>query len=95
MVHLRRELNILLDKENRMWSQRSRVQWLTNGDRNTSYFHGVATQRNRKNFIKGIRDSSGERVTDETIVSDIFVDFYSRLSASSGPHDIDRVLEGV
>ena len=95
MVHLRHELNVLLDKENRMWSQRSRVQWLTNGDRNTSYFHGVATQRKRKNFIKGIRDSSSEWVTDETIVSDIFVDFYSKLFTSSRPHDIDRVLEGV
>lgn len=54
VVHLRRELNVLLDKENHMWSQRSHVQWLTNGDRNTSYFHGVAAQRKHKNFIKGI-----------------------------------------
>ena len=28
VVQLRRELNFLLDKENRMWSQRSRAQWL-------------------------------------------------------------------
>ncbi|XP_075656475.1 uncharacterized protein LOC142626562 [Castanea sativa] len=95
VVHLRHELNVLLDKENCMWSQRSRVQWLTNGDRNTSYFHGIATQRKSKNFIKGIRAFFGEWVMDETVVSDIVVDFYSKLFSSSRPHDIDRVLEGV
>ena len=43
VLHLRLELIVLLDKENRMWAQRSRIQWLTNGDRNTGYFHGIAT----------------------------------------------------
>ena len=43
VVQLHRELNVLLDKENRMWSQRSRAQWLACGDRNTKFFHGVAT----------------------------------------------------
>ena len=95
MVHLKRELNVLLDKENCMWAQRSCIQWLTNRDRNTGYFHGVATQRKHKNFIKGIRNSSGEWVTNKNIVFDICVDFYSRLFTSSSSHDIDRVLEGV
>lgn len=45
VVQLRRELNVLLDKESRMWAQRSRAQWLANGDRNTHFFHGVATQK--------------------------------------------------
>ena len=28
VVQLRQELNVLLDKENRMWFQRSRALWL-------------------------------------------------------------------
>ena len=35
VVQLKRELNVLLDKENRMWFQRSRALWLVEGDRNT------------------------------------------------------------
>ena len=75
VVQLRRELNFLLDKENRMWSQRSRAQWLACGDQNTKYFHGVATQRKRRNFIKGIRDPQGVWVSDERGVGEVFVDF--------------------
>lgn len=40
---LQRELNVLLDKESRMWRQRARTQFVVKGDKNTSYFHGVAT----------------------------------------------------
>ena len=83
VLHLRHELNVLLDKENHMWAQRSHIQWLTNGDRNIGYFHGDATQRKQKNFIKGIRNSSSEWIMDKNVVSDIFVDFYSRLFISS------------
>ena len=94
VMQLRRELNVLLDKEGRMWAQRPRAQWLANGDPNTKFFHGVATHRKRKNFIKSIKDVQDEWVTDEEAVSSIFVDFYSRLFTISCPTDFKRVLEG-
>lgn len=59
VIQLRRELNVLLKKENQMWRQWSRAQWVAKGDWNMKYFHGVATQRKRRNFIKGIRDRDG------------------------------------
>ena len=95
VIHLRRELNILLDKESRMWKQRARTQWVAKGDKNTRYFHGVATQRKRRNFIKGIKDGEEAWQTDEGVVSGIFVEFYTRLFTQSQPHDLDRVVEGV
>ena len=59
VVQLKRELNTFLDKEIHMWFQRSRALWLVEGDRNTNFFHGVATQHNWSNFIKGIQDRDG------------------------------------
>ena len=42
---LKGEINVLLDREARMWNQRSKVLWLNNGDNNTKYFHSKATKR--------------------------------------------------
>ena len=53
---LKIELNELYDKEERMWHQKSWLQWLKCGDQNTKFFHGSATQRKRRNFIKGLRE---------------------------------------
>ena len=35
---LRMEINLLQDRESRMWCQRSRVLWLSKGDNNTTSF---------------------------------------------------------
>ena len=95
VVSLKRELNILLDKESRMWKQRARTQWMAQGDNNTKYFHAVATKRKRRNFIKGIRDEGGTWQSDEGVVSNVFVEHYTKLFSTFTVHDLDRVLEGV
>ena len=44
MKLLEREVNQLLDKEAKMWGQRSRVMRLRDGDYNTKFFHSKASQ---------------------------------------------------
>lgn len=95
VIQLKKELNVLHDKEEKMWQQQSRVQWLKNGDQNTNFFHGTATQRKRKNFIKGLRDGNGVWQEDEEVFSALFNDFYTNLFTSSNPQDLDHVLDGV
>lgn len=56
---LREELAVLYAKEEKMWKQRSRNQWLQHGDRNTRFFHCQATQRRRRNYIRQLRDNDG------------------------------------
>lgn len=46
-------LCILKDQET-FWLQRSRLQWIQEGDRNTTFFHRVATTTRTYNHIKGI-----------------------------------------
>ena len=60
---IRMEINLLQDRESRMWCQRSRMLWLSKRDNNTTFFHSRATKRFRKNLIRGIRDQNGVWVT--------------------------------
>jgi hypothetical protein len=49
--NVERELDSLLEQEELYWRQRSRINWLKDGDRNTKFFHRKATWRAKKNNI--------------------------------------------
>lgn len=45
------DLEQTLSMQEDYWCQRGRSNWLTNMDKNTSYFHHKATSRKERNFI--------------------------------------------
>ncbi|KAL5571254.1 hypothetical protein UlMin_020851 [Ulmus minor] len=49
----------LMHKEELYWKQRSRVNWLKDGDKNTKFFHRKASNRRFKNEILGVCDKNG------------------------------------
>lgn len=52
---LEAKLEKLLLKEEIYWKQRSRVNWLSEGDRNMAYFHKSASACKKRNLIHRLR----------------------------------------
>ncbi|KAL6137214.1 hypothetical protein ACLB2K_062506 [Fragaria x ananassa] len=70
-------LHSLLSQEETFWRQRAKVTWLRDGDRNTTYFHHKASNRKRKNNIKGLYDECGMWVEDDEGVEKIVSSYFS------------------
>jgi hypothetical protein len=69
----------LLYREEMMWLQRSRIAWLREGDRNTSYFHRQAVWRARKNRIKKLRESNGDWHESRSELEQLAFNFFKSL----------------
>lgn len=61
------------------WKQRSRVLWLSEGDKNTKFFHSHASERRRVNKIKSLKNEDGRVVKSEREISRVATDYFSRL----------------
>lgn len=73
---LKHEIATLVDKENRLWFQRSKVLWAKFGDRNSKFYHFHASQRKRKNLIHKIRDNHGKLILNKDKIADVLVHYY-------------------
>ncbi|KAK2661975.1 hypothetical protein Ddye_000549 [Dipteronia dyeriana] len=63
-----RDLDNLLNHEEILWLQRSRVSWMKEGDRNTNFFHAKASNKRSRNTIRGrYDDDGGWRSSDEEL----------------------------
>ncbi|XP_050232922.1 uncharacterized protein LOC126681423 [Mercurialis annua] len=68
-----------------IWIQKSRLKWSTEGDRNTKFFHSVASKHYRNNHISSIQ-------VDENVVSEpsdirsFIIDFFKSLYSQQEKH---------
>lgn len=80
--------------EERYWRQRSREQWLREGDMNTTYFHNVVKGRKIKNNILMLKDEQGTDFFSEGAKDNIAVEYFIKLFMSSNPVDHESLFEG-
>ncbi|KAH1039300.1 hypothetical protein J1N35_041043 [Gossypium stocksii] len=77
------KLGKLYTEEEGYWAQRSRINWLREGDRSTKFFHMRATSRHKKNNIKRFRGHGGIWVYDTKGICKIAGDYFQNLFTSS------------
>ncbi len=92
---LRGEINILVEKEEIFWRQRSRGAWLKERDRNTQFFHACASQQKKVNTIVGLQDQNGVWGSNPIVIKDTAVAYFHNLFVSSNPDAIDEVVQHV
>ncbi|PKA46284.1 Putative ribonuclease H protein [Apostasia shenzhenica] len=77
------EYNSCLTRQEIWWSQRAKVRWLSEGDRNTSFFHRMATQRKRDSHINFLFNDNQQKIeTDQAMMSLLFTFFQSKWQPS-------------
>lgn len=78
-----------------MWKQRAKDFWVKEGDRNTRYFHQVASGRKKHNRIVGAINPSGETTNNEEEIENCFINYFTSIFSSSGVQDMGSVYEAV
>lgn len=77
-THLSMEFEEVAKNEEIAWKQRSRIQWLKNGDKNTKYFHRVATAHKRFNTIDTIEEG-GDTINEADTIKITIQNYYQNL----------------
>lgn len=75
-----------------MSKQRSRLDWLKEGDQNTRYFHCRANQRNKRNFIAGLEDDTSAWFEEEGRMANLIEEYFGALFTSLDPLGFDEIL---
>eukprot|EP00253_Pinus_taeda_P031168 PITA_31168 len=79
--NLQKQWEDRLIQEEQLWKQKSRVQWLKHGERNTSFFHKSTIQHRANNRILSLKKDDGAKVsTREKIGSELNLYFRSLLT---------------
>ena len=90
-----KQLDDLLLKQEIYWAQHSQLAWLKFGDKNTKIFHSKASQRHRRNFIQGIKNSKGVWVDKIEDVAEVAVHYFENIFSSSMFDRMDECLNAV
>jgi hypothetical protein len=85
----------LQHREEIMWRQRSQIQWLAEGDKNTRFFHLRASKRKKRNKIYSLTRQDGSTIEDQDELCQMTRDFYRNLYTSEGTSGMDEVLASV
>lgn len=73
------ELEEVLQQEQVLWFQKSRTDFLLNGDRNTRFYHLSTIIRRRHNRILRLQSDSGESIEDPDVIKEIITNFFKGL----------------
>lgn len=92
---IQKEMDELWHHEECCWSQRARVKWLQDGDRNTKFFHATTIQRRGRNRIKRIQNARGDWIEGKDNIFNMILDHFEEVYRSDTPDGINACLANI
>lgn len=83
-IHL--DIEEIWDRQESIWKQKSREQWLANRDRNTRFFHASTAIRRKWNFIWAIIENSNRQIQGRRNIGNYFLHNFKEVYKSSYPN---------
>ncbi|KAL0286683.1 UNVERIFIED_CONTAM: hypothetical protein Sangu_2471600 [Sesamum angustifolium] len=83
-----------LEREELIWKQKGKTQWLREGDRNTSFFHSEASERHKHNMVSQLLYERGAILTSQEDIQKAISDYFHDIFCSTKPepHKVDEIL---
>ena len=78
-LRLQSELAQTLKQEEILWYQKSRGEWLTNGDKNTRYYHIKTIIWRNRNKVNTLRRVDGNWVSKREEVQNLITEYFRNL----------------
>lgn len=66
-------------QEEILWKQKSRINWLREGERNTKFFHQAMIQHRQRNRILSIKNEEGERIIEQEGIEKVLVEYHKEI----------------
>ncbi|CAN1162022.1 LINE-1 retrotransposable element ORF2 protein [Linum perenne] len=79
---IRSKLEAVLWQEDALWVQKSRSKWISDGDRNTSYFHLTTLRRRAFNRISRLKDGAGNWITGQPELLSLAIEYFKQIYCS-------------
>ncbi|CAA7027944.1 unnamed protein product [Microthlaspi erraticum] len=95
VLKLKGNLCLAHREEELFWKQKSRVNWLREGDQNTKFFHASTKQRRARNRITKLRRTDGSWAENEDNIEQTATGYFHHLFTSSNPRSFDDALKYV
>ena len=90
---LRLELEYLMEKEEIIWAQKARSNWITQGDRNSKYFQTLVKQRRARNRILQLRKADGNLTEDLSEIESMFLDHFKDQFKENDTKSLPQLME--
>ncbi|RAL51609.1 hypothetical protein DM860_018267 [Cuscuta australis] len=65
--------------EDEFWRQKAHAKWVSDGERNSGYFHAVVKDRRRKLYIHRIQDDHGQWATERSAIASQAITFFQAM----------------